>query len=320
MNNFFERYVSSFAFLLIVIFTATAISFSFEQNLWVDESTQLSGLSLSFVDMYRWLGGMINNPFAVPADRMPVLSYYFGALWGGIFSFDVLVMRYLSLALVVISLLIISVFLLKKKQPLVLLAALLVLCLSPNLIMAAVEIRAYALFFFFSVVSILIYINIVLSIERGQDSYKQIIGLSIVLALAINTHFFGVVLSGSIIGTYILTAFFDKRFIINVNYFLPVALILSVAIVGIALPVVASFSSQGGSAATDGRFSLVLLVKPAVKLIYRLVAHQAMAGISIVPVVALAVFYAVIVVSLVRKPTLVKTSLLLILALGFVVV
>jgi hypothetical protein len=102
MNNFFERYASSFAFILIVVFTATAIIFSFEQNLWVDESTQLSGLSLSFVEMYLWLGGMMINPFSVPADRMPILSYYLGALWGGIFSFDVLVMRYLSLALVVI--------------------------------------------------------------------------------------------------------------------------------------------------------------------------------------------------------------------------
>lgn len=299
---------------LVALFAGVALAFSYHQNLWVDESTQLSGLTLSFVDLYRWLGGLIDNPFPVPSDRMPMLSYWVGMIWGGIWGYDVLTMRWLSIVLVVSGLVGMIVFFARRHQYIVLFIALLFLCLSPNLTITAVEIRAYALFFLLSLIAVLIYIDIVLSVENERPIDKKIIGLSLVLALAVNTHFFGLVLAGSLLSTYLLTAVFDRRFVFKAKYFWQVGVILGLAITFIVLPVLASFTSQAG-----GKASHSILV-PAVKLLYRLVGHQSMQLVPFFPIAALAVCYLTILLSLYKKPSLIKWSLALMLVIGFTAV
>ena len=311
MKCFFDRYVAFLSMLLLLLFLVAAVLFSYHQNLWVDESTQLSGLSLSVVDMYYWLGGLIENPFPVPSDRMPMLSYLLGALWSSVFGVDVLHMRWLSLSLVLLSLAMLTIYFLKKQQPIVLLSSLVFLCLSSNLLINAVEIRAYALFFALSVFAVLLYVDIVLTLERGGNISTHVMALSLVLMLAINTHFFGLVLSGAMLGAYLLTCFFDRRFTMKVQYIIVVAVCLGIGIACIVLPVIASFTSQGGSKASTS------IIAPAVKLIYRLVAHQSMMGVFVLPYIALLLVYGVITVSLVKRLTLVKVSLVLILGLGF---
>jgi hypothetical protein len=311
MKFFIEKYMAFFSLLLLMLFSVAAISFSYQQNLWVDESTQLSGLTLSIVDMYYWLGGLIDNPFPVPSDRMPMLSYLLGSVWISVFGADVLALRYLSIVLVVSSLVILSLYFLKKQQAVVLLGALVFLCLSSNLLINAVEIRAYALFFALSLVAVLLYVDLVLTLERGDGVAVHVVLLSLVLMLAINTHFFGLVLSGALLGTYFLSGFFDRRFVLRWQYIAVVTVCLGVGIAFIVLPVLASITSQGGGKAS------VSIITPAIKLVYRLVAHQSMMGLFFLPYIALLLVYGVIVVSLVQRPTLMKLSLTLMLMLGF---
>lgn len=311
MKYFVDRWASSFSALLLLLFFVAGVLFSYHQNLWVDESTQLSGLRLSIVDMYYWLGGLIDNPFPVPSDRMPMLSYLLGSAWGSIFGFNVLSMRWLSLALVLLSLTVLCLYFLKKRQSVVLLGALVFLCLSPNLLVNAVEIRAYALFFALSTAAILLYVDLVMTLERGGNSSLRIALLSLVLMLAINTHFFGLVLSGAMLGTYLITCFFDRRFTMRAQYIIVVTVCLSVGIALIVLPVLASFTSQGGGKASAS------IIAPAVKLIYRLVAHQSMMGVFFLPYLALLLIYGVIFVSLIKRLTVMKVSLVLMLGLGF---
>jgi hypothetical protein len=309
------------AALFIILFFIVAFLFSFQQNLWVDETTQLSGLTLSFVDVYRWLSGLMDAPFSVPSDRMPVLSYWFGMVWSQMFSADLLVMRWSSLFLVITSLSILACYFFKHKQFSVLLVSLLFLCLSPNLTVFAVEVRAYALFFLFSVLAVLLYVDILRCIEHQQAVFLPMLALSLVLSLATNTHFFGIVLAGSLLGAYLLMSLVDRRFVLNIKIILSVSVIVLCGVVFIIFPVSAAFTSQGGSAGTVTSTSMFdAIILPAVKLIYRLVAHQTMGKVAPLVPLVLIIVYGVIVVSAFKRPTIIKTTLLLALLLGAIAV
>jgi hypothetical protein len=306
-----------FSALFIILFFVVAFLFSFQQNLWVDEATQLSGITLSFVDVYRWLGGLMATPFSVPSDRMPVLSYWFGMLWSELFSTEPLVMRWASLFLVVTSLTLLACYFLRKKQYVVLAFSVVFLCLSPNLTILAVEIRAYALFFLFSVLSVLLYVHIILCVEKQQDVFLSMLALSLVLVLAMNAHFFGVVLAGSLLTAYLLMAIVDRRFVLNIKLIFTVGAILLIGVSFVVLPVIAAFTSQSGSAElTSSGFSLAAVFRSAIKLIYRLVAHQTMGEVMLLTPIALAVVYGVITISIVKRPSVIKTTLLLALLVG----
>src|SRR4051794_10429387 len=56
------------------------------QTLWIDETTQLSGLTLSPVEVVRWLMHPATHDFGVPGDRMPFLSYWLGWAWSRLFG------------------------------------------------------------------------------------------------------------------------------------------------------------------------------------------------------------------------------------------
>lgn len=325
LKRYLSLYSALLAALFIVWFFIVAFLFSFQQNLWVDETTQLSGLTLSFVDVYRWLSGLMDTPFSVPSDRMPVLSYWFGMVWSQMFSADLLVMRWSSLFLVVTSLFILAGYFFRREQYSIVLISLLFLCLSPNLTIIAVEVRAYALFFLFSVLAVLLYVDILRRIECQQAVFFPMVVLSLVLGLSINTHFFGVVLSGSLLGAYLLMAVVDRRFVLNIKIIFSVGAILLLGVGFIVLPVVAAFTSQGGSVDVDGSVSVFeATILPAVKLVYRLVAHQTMGEAimgerMLLAPLALIIVYGVILFSIIKRPTTIKTTLFLVLLSGAVV-
>jgi hypothetical protein len=318
-----KNHVLLFSVFAIICFFITAFLFSFQQNLWVDETTQLSGLGLSFTEIYLWLSDLIETPFSVPSDRMPVLSYWFGMLWSYFFTLDVLVMRWLSLFFVMLALVILCGFFFKRQQYSVLLAATLFLCLSPNLTVLAVEIRAYALFFLFSVIAVLLYVQIICFVEQERNAFTSALALSCVLVLAINTHFFGLVLAGSLLAAYLLMALWDRRFVLHVKIIFAVGTILLLGTSFVVLPVIGAFASQGGGAeasvaasSLQETISLRETIRSAVKLAYRLVAHQTMGEIAFFPLLALLIVYGVIILSVIKHPTVMKTVLLLALLLG----
>jgi len=301
------------AVLLIGLFLLQGGAFSFQQSLWVDESTQLSGLSLSPSELYRWLSGLLDNPFHVPSDRMPVLSYLLGGVWASIFGLDILQMRWLSLFLVIVSLCSLAIYLSRRNMPLVLLGALGFLCLSPNLTVIAVEIRSYALFFCLSVFALILLLEVIARAERGESRFSLFVVLAVILVLAINTHFFGVLLSGSIVVTYAFLAVFDRRFMVSLRLLIIVGFILLLGVVAILPQVLASFSlSEEKVVASTSIF------KAAVKLIYRLVAHQSMVEWFFAPILSLLCVYGIIAFSFFNKPSLLKIALVLVLSVGCV--
>ena len=315
MNSKVYQYRLFLALLLWSVFVLVAAIFSLQQSLWVDESTQLSGLSLSVADLYAWLSGWVDSPFAVPADRMPALSYLVGMVWGSWFGVEPLTMRLLSLTLVAFSLFIFFIFFYRKKQTNILLPALLFLCLSPNLVVMAVEIRAYALFFSLSLIAVMLYVDILQSLEQSKNILAKAIGLAFVLALLINTHFFGLVLTGSLLGAYLLLSFFDRRCIINIPLVSVLFVILTAGLIFALPPIYASLGlSEGREVAADNSW-----LRPTIQLAYRLVAHQSMLEVIVAPVIVLVLFYTVIVFSLVKRISLVKVALVLVLVLGFAV-
>ena len=46
------------------------------QALWIDETTQMAGLTLSPRHLVQWLANPASHDFGVPGDRMPPLSYW----------------------------------------------------------------------------------------------------------------------------------------------------------------------------------------------------------------------------------------------------
>lgn len=299
--------------LLIIFFAIVAIRFSFVQSIWVDESTQLSGLTLPVLDIYRWLGGLIDHPFLVPADRMPPLGYVVGVLWSSVFGLDVLPMRYLSLALVLAGLAVFFIYFKQQQRYMLLMSVLLLLCLSANLVVVAVEIRSYALFFLLSVIASVLYFDLIQCVQSdGQGIFKKVMILSAVLALAMMTHFFGFLLCGSILGSYLVMWFFDKRFVLDIKIISGVSLILAIGIV-ISFPAIyASFVISEGGGTGVGISSM----RAAVKLVYRLVAHQSLAAVIVLPLLVMVVVYGSIVWSLYKKISIAKIVFSVVLVLG----
>ena len=133
------------------LFAIVAVRLAAQQSVWTDEATQLSGLSLGFADQLRWLAGRLPQAFTVPPDRTPPLSYWLGSLWAHAFGNSVQTIRYLSVCLSVASVFAVwSVArqYLERRTALICSA---LLALSPNFVVEAAEIRAYAAFVLFSI-------------------------------------------------------------------------------------------------------------------------------------------------------------------------
>src|SRR5262245_31798830 len=79
--------------ILVVVTAFLAIGFAFRQELWVDEASQLSGLTLQPVEMLRWLAGHEWGRFGVPGDRSPPGSYVAGWIWSRTFGLSEISLR-----------------------------------------------------------------------------------------------------------------------------------------------------------------------------------------------------------------------------------
>lgn len=305
------------AMALLILFLIFALSFSTKQNLWVDESTQLSGLTLSVIDIYLWLGDFIEHPFLVPPDRMPVLSYWVGKCWIFFTNDDVLTQRWLSILLVGTGICFLGGYFYLNKMYAASLSIMLFLCLSPNLVVYSVEIRSYALFFLLSTIVSILFFDIVRRKEVCRNGLEsRLVYLAIMLGLAINTHIFGLLLCGSVVSTYILLMFLDKRFQVGFRSILKALLILLVSIVLVAPSIYGSLKVTNEGNNGSGDASLILGL---VKLFYRLVAHQTMLEFYIVPIIVMIVFYGVIALSLFKNRSLPNWTILIVLIQGLIV-
>ena len=133
--------------LCLTIYLISGFSFAHRQTLWLDETTQLSGLTLGPVGVTQWLAGAPHD-FGYPTapDRMPPMSYWAGQFWGWEFGFSELSLRYLGVACGAGA--IVFVYAAGRRAFGVWggLAAGMYLAVSPAVLEKSVEIRAYPLY------------------------------------------------------------------------------------------------------------------------------------------------------------------------------
>ncbi|MCF3973238.1 glycosyltransferase family 39 protein [Paracoccus salsus] len=181
---------------IVLLFVAIAFSFARVQSVWIDETTQLSGLGLGFKEQLMWLLGQVNPVPGVPPDRMPPISYWLGSGWAALFGLNEMSMR------------VFGIVALACGAPAIVLSAqemagrgdaakmaLFALCgvlLTPTILTQAGEIRAYPVFLSLSAWAALAYVKAVR--DRGG---AWLFGLAVFSVLAAYTHFFGVVMAFS---------------------------------------------------------------------------------------------------------------------------
>ena len=181
------------AALCVALSVAASALFLPHQSLWHDEVVQLSGISLGPVGQVRWLTGRMGDPFGVGLDRSPPLSYWAGWAWSLAFGRGEVAMRWLGVVAVGLATLIVFHGARRAWGLGPGLTAGALLGLSPNVVVAAVEIRAYPLLLLASAASLYCLIRLI----AEPDSGAWLAGLAGCGVVAAYTHFFGLVLAGA---------------------------------------------------------------------------------------------------------------------------
>ena len=172
---------------MLSVFFVGSLSFLPHQSIWTDEATQMTGLSLSWGEMMRYLLHKTAD-LGVPFDRMPPLSYLLGKAWASFFGLTEYSMRVFGVFSMgaATALLFHGVYRHFGRRA-ALLAALCFAC-SSNILVLAVEIRAYPLFVMFATAALLFHLNLV---ER--TTLRDLVGYVVATVAMIYTHYFGVV-------------------------------------------------------------------------------------------------------------------------------
>ena len=293
------------AFALLATVTALVVPALFflpQQSLWVDETTQLSGLTLGPFKVVEWLAGG-KNTFDVPADRMPPLSYWVGMAWAYVFGLDQRSMRWLAVMLVGLAAAVVAETGRRAFGRGPGLVAGLLFALSPNIIEEAVNMRAYPLFLLTS--SCAFYCFIRLLEDTQNPSRKWIAGMAACSVLAMYSHFYGVVLAGSLWMALLILVLWHR------GRSRPVWLAMLVVVVS-ALGLIPFLRA---SVAMSGDETSRSYIYSVVRLFYRLFAHPAMA-VSTIMVCAAALGSAILVACLLLSRKLPSPALGIFVALA----
>jgi 4-amino-4-deoxy-L-arabinose transferase-like glycosyltransferase len=300
-------------FVIIVTISSSAL-FIPKQTLWVDEVTQMSGLTLNPIEVVAWLTGEASGRFEVPPDRMPPLSYWLGWSWSKLFGLTETSLRWFSALISLCAVAIVFTILYRKWG--ITSATLLALAfgLSPNIVVNSVEIRAYPLFLLFSCGSFFFFIEI---LKQPQAmTTKHIAGLVFCLILAMYTHFYGVVLAAVLLSVLLLITWQVHGKIKSVIF---ASGIMGIAVIGLLPFIVTSVTiSDGSEVANEARFYL----KDTIRLMYRLIGHPTMSMNYIAVGMAFVAITSLLMISLKSrdKTDLVSKGLWLSLILGLIVV
>ncbi|MDQ2763214.1 MAG: hypothetical protein M3Y22_06885, partial [Pseudomonadota bacterium] len=195
------------ALALILAFAGACLWFATRQDIWIDESTQLSGITLSPVEMVRWLAGTDTQRFGLPGDRMPPLGYLLDWAWWHAVSQSVLGLRLFHAAFVVAAL---ALFARTERNygggrwgggrwPIV---GLIFLAVSPKTIQFAVELRSYPMLFAMACVQAALFLRLVA--VPGLPSWRALAGFALVCVATSFVHFFGVVATCAYFGALLL--------------------------------------------------------------------------------------------------------------------
>jgi 4-amino-4-deoxy-L-arabinose transferase-like glycosyltransferase len=187
---------------VLIIFLFSAYWFARAQNIWVDETTQLSGITLGPRQLIAWLSGNYHPPFGVPADRMPPVSYFIDMLGWRLWGDNELAFRLYHAAITAGGIVILMAALARRYSLRAALIAGLLLALSPRLVATAVEIRAYPILLALSCAQVSLLIRGDVANNARRLTLFLILGL-----LSGYTHFFGLIATSA----YTAAVFIDSR-------------------------------------------------------------------------------------------------------------
>jgi hypothetical protein len=202
-----RRTLADLAAALAVASIAVGFSWGFavQQEVWLDETTQLAGLSLGPVGVLPWLAGADPDRFAgLSADRMPPLSYWVGWLWSQAFGLSEASLRALGVALGAAAALLVFAAARRLWGRAAGCLAGLSFALSPNVIVSSVDIRAYPLFLACAA-SACWFISCLLDTEK-EAAKSAWVGLALSCVAASYSHFFGLVLTGAVFAGLLFVA------------------------------------------------------------------------------------------------------------------
>jgi len=175
-----------------LLFFVCAVHFALAQNLWIDESTQLSGATLPLGRLFAWLTGTREPSFGVPPDRMPPISYLIDAACYRTVCAAPFGYRLLHLAFATAGLGAATWTVVRRYGAFAGLVTGLVLALSPKLTELGVEVRAYPIFFAITCAQIALLFRMI----EAKRLTPGALGLFLLLGLlSAYTHFFGLVSS-----------------------------------------------------------------------------------------------------------------------------
>jgi hypothetical protein len=181
----------------IVVVLITALStelyvFARVQDIWLDESTQLSGITLNFWEMLQWLRGADPERLGVPGDRMPPVSYLLDWLWLLLYGPSEIGFRLFHSAFVIAGISCLATVAWRELGRSATIVSLAFLVLSPKLIQTGVEIRAYPIFFAITCAQAAVFIRLM---ACPILDLKLLTAFTAICLMAIYTHFYGVVSS-----------------------------------------------------------------------------------------------------------------------------
>lgn len=257
-------------FMAMAIFAFCAGLFANHQTIWVDETTQLTGLSLTFSEQLAWLSGQSDKVLGVPPDRSPPLSYWIGSVWAAIFGLSETSLRWMGILAVCLAAP--AVYLSGKSvggRNGGILALGLVL-LSGNVIVGSVEIRAYPLYFAASAWATYFFVRLVV-LSDCKNSTHDLVLLCVFLLLSIYSHFFGVVAAACMLSALVVNEWLSERGISRILIAIASLVLLASAITPFVLAAV-NVSSDGAAQAVAP--SLFDSLRGLVRLTFRLAAHS----------------------------------------------
>lgn len=267
-----QRAATLIAFAILGLFTVAAGLFAQAQAIWIDETTQMLGLAMPLGTQLQFLLGQPVDAWVMQPDRMPPLAYWLGSLWAGMFGLTEGAMRWMGILFVLGGAP--AVYLTGRRLGGAVggLVALGFLYLSPNLVLYAVEIRSYPVFFFFAAWAVYFFAQVVDGDRAPAVAYW---GLAIAAVLASYTHFFGVVMAASAYGAVLLDHLLRRKPWRVLQLSIAVSLI---AVLGL-VPFVLHAVSISGSAGADGTPppaapGVMDIARDIARLAFRVFAHS----------------------------------------------
>jgi hypothetical protein len=178
---------------MITVLSLELSTFARVQDIWLDESTQLSGISLKFWEMLHWLAGADPDRLSVPGDRMPPVSYMLDWFWMHLHGTSEIGFRLFHSLFLIAGISCLAAVAWRELGRLGMFLSLGFLVLSPKLIQTGVEIRAYPIFFALSCAQTAVFLRLVASQTRVD--LKFLVLFAAICLVAIYTHFYGIVSS-----------------------------------------------------------------------------------------------------------------------------